>query len=436
MATMLMVGNSAACQEASPSGKNPKQSTKDQAQANEQQDLQKAIENAGNDRAALVKNLESFLKTYPESQQRPQIYRAIVESSLKVDDFGRATDYAERLVALRPDDASINILAIQLLEQHGDASGWKRAISYCTRVLDQVERTSVNDKSPRDSVESWEKEKKRDQASVLLVRGRLFQKLSSFAEAQKDYQASYTLQPTAMAGMKLAEIAELRNDPNEAIREYAKAFALAGDGSGATSRAELRKKIGNVWRLAHGSEDGLGDYLLHSFDDVTSSAAPAKTVRNAGVKNPYEFVLRRAPQGTPFPLSDTRGKVVVLNFWATWCGPCRELEPHFEKIAAHYASDKEIQFFALNCDDDETLVPPYLDEEKPKTTVLFADNLESYFSVSSFPTTIILSRDGKIAFRSDGFDPDTVDKTLTDAVESALHGGETHAATEASTKTP
>jgi thiol-disulfide isomerase/thioredoxin len=436
---ILLAGYSVRCQEAPPSEKNGKQSAKEQAQAreqNEQQDLQKAIENAGNDRAALVKNLEAFLKNYPESQQRPQIYRAIVESSLKVDDYARATEYAERLVALRPDDASINVLAIQLLEQHGDAAGWKRAISYCTRVLEQVQRTTVNDKSPRDSVESWEKEKKRDQASVMLVRGRLFQKLNAFAEAQKDYEASYALQPTAMAAMKLAEIAELRKDPNEAIREYARAFALAGDGSGATSRAELRKKIGNVWRLAHGSEDGLGDYLLHSFDEVTASAAAPKTVRNAGLKNPYEFVLRKAPQGTPFPLTEAKGKVLVLNFWATWCGPCHELEPHFEKIAARYASDKGIEFFALNCDDDETLVPPYLEEEKPKATVLFADNLESYFSVSSFPTTIILGRDGKIAFRSDGFDPDTVDKTLGDAIESALHGGDTPATTQTSAKTP
>jgi len=388
----------------------------------EQQELQKAIDDAGNDRAALVRNLETFLKNHPESQQRSQIYRAIVESSLKVDDYPRATDYAERMVALRPDDASINVLAIQLLERNGDAAGWRRAISYCARVLELVDRTSLTDKSPRESTESWENDKKHDKASVLLVRGRLYQRLNELPNAQKDYQLSYALQPSAMAAMKLGEIAEARKDPNTAIQEYARAFALAGDGSGVASRAELRKKIGNAWRLAHGSEDGLGDYLLHQFDDVSASLFPAKTVRNAGIKNPYEFVLRKAPGGEAFPLADTKGKVVVLNFWATWCGPCRILEPHFEKIAAHYAGSKDIQFFELNCDDDETLVGPYLAEVKPRTTVLFADNLESYFAVNSFPTTVIMGRDGKIAFRSDGFDPDTVDKSLTDAIERVLHG--------------
>ena len=400
-----------------PSSKTPPK----QEQLSEQQELQKAIDEAGNDRAALVRNLEAFLQKYPESAQRSQIYRAIVESSLKVDDYVRATDYAERMVALRPDDASINVLAVQLLERNGDAAGWRRAISYCTRVLELVDRTSVTDKSPRESTETWESDKRRDRASLLLARGRLYQKLADFPNAQKDYETSYALEPSAMAAMKLAEIAEVHKDPNKAIQEYARAFGLAGDSSGAANRAELRKKIGNAWRLAHGSEDGLGDYLLHAFDEVSSSLAPARTVRNAGIKNPYDFVLRKAPSGEVFPLSSTKGKVVVLNFWATWCGPCRALEPHFEKTAAHYAADKDVQFLELNCDDDESLVGPYLQGEKPKTTVLFADNLESYFAVNSFPTTLVLGRDGKIAFRADGFDPDTVDNILGDAIERALH---------------
>jgi thiol-disulfide isomerase/thioredoxin len=407
-----------------------------QKEQSEQQELQKAVDDAGTDRAALVRNLEAFLKTYPESQERAQIYRAIVEASLKIDDYPRATDYAERLVAIRPEDPSINILAIQLLDRYGDAAGWHRAISYCTRVLEQLEQASPTDKSPRVSTESWENDKKRDRSSVLLIRGRLYQKLNELANAQMDFQASYALLPTALAAIKLGELAELRKDPNSAIQEYARAFALASDSTGANGRAELRKKIGNAWRLAHGSEDGLGDYLLHSFDQVSASIAPPKTVRNAGVKNPYDFVLRKAPGGAPFPLSETRGKVVVLNFWATWCGPCREMEPHFEKIASQFASDKDVQFYSLNCDDDETLVPPFLQQEKPKTPVLFADNLDLLFAVSSFPTTVVLDRSGKIAFRSDGFDPDSVERDLTDAIQRTLHASDATPASESAASHP
>jgi thiol-disulfide isomerase/thioredoxin len=428
-AALLLVPQIAGAQEPGKplppaASKTEKQSAQKGQQAkppSEQQELQTAIDDAGNDRAALARNLEAFLKKYPESSQRAQIYRALVEATLQLRDYPRATEYAERLVALRPDDTSITVLAIQLLDKYGDSSGWRRAITYCSRVIEQVGGMSATEKSPRVSNEDWETEKKHDKAALLLVRGRLYQKLNDMPNAQKDLEASYALEPTAAAAEKLGELAELRKDPNTAIREYAIAFAWADGTKGTASRRDLRNKIGNAWRLAHGSEDGLGEYLLHAFDDTAAVAKAAKPARNAGLKNPYEFTLRKAPDGSPFPFADTKGKVVVLNFWATWCGPCREMEPHFEKVAAHFAGQKDIVFLGLNCDDDETLVGPYLEEEKPKTGVLFADGMEQLLAVHSFPTTLILDRTGTIAFRTDGFDPDTVDKVLVEAVERVAH---------------
>ncbi len=387
----------------------------------EQQELQKAIDTAGNDRAAMTHNLEEFLQKYPNSSQRPQIYRALVESNLKLDDLPKATDYAERLVALRPDDASISILAIQLLERSTDPAGWRRAVSYCTRVYEQVKSLSPNDKSPRQSQEEWEYDKKRDEASVLMARGMLYQKLNDLTAARKDYEDSYALVPGAAPATKLGDLAELRKDPNTAILEYARAFALADDSNKPSGRPELRKQLGNAWRLAHGgSEDGLGNYLLTVFDQVNAARSPAKTVRNAGLKHAYEFTLRKAPEGTAVPFSENKGKVTVLTFWATWCGPCHAMEPHFEKLAARYATDKTVVFYRLNCDDDESLVAPYLEEDKAKTPALYADGLEQLFRVGSFPTTIILDREGKVAYRTDGFDPETIDQTLNDALTRIL----------------
>jgi thiol-disulfide isomerase/thioredoxin len=387
----------------------------------ENQELQKAIAGAGNDRAAMVRNLDAFLRKYPESSQRPQIYRAIVESSIQLRDFPRATEYAERIVALNPEDSSMTILSIQLLDHYGDALGWRRAVSYCGRVLDLLRRSSPADKSPRLSAEEWQNDRKRDISSLLLVRGQLDRKLNELANAQSDFEASYATQPNGAAAENLGEIAELKNDLNEALRQYARAFSLDDRGNGVSSQKELRKKIGNVWRLAHRSEDGLGDYLLHAFDDTAAAAIPVKPAPNQDMKEPYEFTVRKAPDGAPFPLADTKGKVVVLNFWATWCKPCRELEPHFEKVAAHFSGDKDVLFFGLNCDEDESLVAPYLAEERPKTTVLFADGLDRLLSVNAFPTTVILDRAGKVAYRSDGFDPNDIEQVLTDAILRVAH---------------
>jgi thioredoxin-related protein len=66
------------------------------------------------------------------------------------------------------------------------------------------------------------------------------------------------------------------------------------------------------------------------------------------------------------------------------------------------------------------LVAPYLQQNKPHTQVVFADGLDRLFSVDSFPTVIVIDREGKIAFRSNGFDPETFERELSAAVHRTL----------------
>src|SRR5258708_11177682 len=166
-------------------------------QPSPEEQLQQAIKNSGNDRAALVRNLEAFLKEYPDSRQRPQICRALVEACLQLRDNARASGYAERLVALSPDDISMTILAIQLLERNGDEAALRKATNYATRVLEFVQRDSFREKSPKISQEDWAIEKKRDRMSVLTLRGRLELKLKDTGTAQKNIKAIYAQRQTS-----------------------------------------------------------------------------------------------------------------------------------------------------------------------------------------------------------------------------------------------
>ncbi len=380
------------------------------------EELQKAISEAGNDRAELVKNLKSYLAKYPDAQERPQIYRALVEACIQFKDDACATDYAERIVALTPEDTSMTLLAVQLLERNGDQAGLRRAVTYVSRVSDSVRSTPISEKSPRVSVEEWEGQKKRDQSALLALRGRLKGRLNDSGAARKDYEESYTLQPNASAALKLGELDELAKNYDGAATHYARAFALSDSAAKSGSRREIRDKLGNVWRLAHGSETGLGDFLLKTIDAVTVATAAPHPLRNEGVKDAFVFVLRRAPTGDAYPVAPLKGKVVVINFWATWCGPCHALEPIYEKLASRNAGNAELIFLSANCDEDESLVGPYLAERHTRTTEVFADRLDQLFNVDSFPTVLILDRSGKVAFRANGFDPETIESDLGTAI--------------------
>ena len=396
--------------------------TKDKSSAkplSPEEELQRALSDSGSDRASLVRNLEGFLKKYPDYPNRTSIYRALVEASLQLKDNVRAADYSERMVSLNPNDISILLLAIELLERQDDQAGYRRAVSYSARILDLVERVSPSERSSRVSLEQWEQQRKSDLANTHFLRGDLYFKLKDYDAARKDLETSYEIFPSAGAAQRLGETAELQKDLNTAIEEYARAFALAEGKSGSVSREEIRKKIGNVWRLAHGSEKGLGEYLLNTYDAVARTALK-KSRRNECVKEFRDFTLRKASSGAPYPLKDTKGRVVVLNFWATWCGPCHELEPLFAHVASDFHDLPDALFLSANCDEDETLVAPYLQKDKLATEVIFADGLDRLFSVNSFPTVIIIDRQGKIAFRSDGFQPETFERDLSAAVRGAL----------------
>jgi thiol-disulfide isomerase/thioredoxin len=383
------------------------------------EELQQAIDKAGNDRAALVRNLEAFLKKYPEAQQRVKIYRALVEASLQLRDTVRATNYAERIVALTPDDMSMTLLTVQLLEREGDEAGLRRAVNYSTRVLEFIDRGTL-EKSPKISNQEWETDKQRDRMTILLLRGRLYLKLRESRNAEKDFQSSYELLPSAGAAEKLGEIAELNKELARAIHEYARGFALADGTKGGPDRREIRQKLGNVWRLAHGSDDGLGDYILHTFDEATPARSNPQAKKNADAKDPYGFTLRKIPDGSPLPLAAQKGKILVVNFWATWCGPCRALEPLFDHVALEFQQSHDVLFLAADCDEDETLVPPYLQDTKPQTTVVFADGLDRLFAVNSFPTVLVVDRSGKIVYRAEGYGEDTFEQALASAIRQAL----------------
>jgi thiol-disulfide isomerase/thioredoxin len=391
--------------------------------AEAESELEKAISRAGNDRAALVRNLKDYLARYPDAPRKAGVYRALVESCQQLKDDACALDYAERLIAIEPDDSEMMLLAVGLLQQQGDDDGLRRATGYVTRVIDRVEKAPPEEKPARESLADWQARQTGLRAVLYYLRGQIEDTQRDYAGAIKDLETSYSVQASAPAAELLGEIDELKRQPTQAIEEYALAFVLPDDSAvGKVDRREVRQKLGNVWRQLHPTDQGLGEMILSTYDRLSAPArASDPAARNRNAKDAFDFVLRKL-DGTDDALAAFRGKTVVLSFWATWCGPCRVLEPMLIQVAQSYAGNAQVNFLAVDTDEDQSQVAAFVAQEKWKIPVAYADGLDDFLKVETLPTVIIFGRDGKIIYRANGLDEDTFQATLISAIQQALAG--------------
>jgi thiol-disulfide isomerase/thioredoxin len=383
-------------------------------------ELQKALNAAGNDRAALVRNLKDYLRRYPDAPRRAAVDRALVEACQQLRDDDCALDYSEQLIALRPDDSEMMLLAVTILQRRGDDASLIRASGYVSRVLDRVQKSTLAERPERASVQEWQEHRDTILSELYALRGQIEKSQHTYDPAIKDLETSYSLRPNAVAAEALGEIAEMQKDPSRAIQEYSLAFVLPESGpAGKVDRSEIRMKLGNVWKQNHGSEQGLGEQILTTYDYLRpASANDSPAARNKEAQDPFSFVLRHFDE-TPLFMAPLKGKTIVISFWATWCGPCRVLEPMFAQVAKNYTGDPNLLFLALNTDDDQSLVAPFVAREKWNVPMAFADGLDDFLKVETLPTVLIIDRKGKIVYRAGGFSPDTFPEELTTAIQNA-----------------
>jgi thiol-disulfide isomerase/thioredoxin len=138
-------------------------------------------------------------------------------------------------------------------------------------------------------------------------------------------------------------------------------------------------------------------------------------------KQAPDFILpyvSRAERGQTQRLSDLQGKVVVLDFWASWCGPCRAQTPVLERLAASFGAER-VRVLGVATSDDRGSVTRFLDR-KPATYASVYDDDQlaaSLYGVQSLPTLVILAKDGTVRSVATGL---VSERELTKLVDEAL----------------
>ena len=135
---------------------------------------------------------------------------------------------------------------------------------------------------------------------------------------------------------------------------------------------------------------------------VVNAAAVANT-------KPIDFDFPKGSQGLPQKLSDLRGKVVLIDFWATWCGPCRMSMPELQELYVKY-HDKGLEVIGVSDDDASTRgnIPQALADLKityPSILETDLPGIRDIFSFNGIPALFIVDKKGVLRVVQEGFDP-------------------------------
>lgn len=134
------------------------------------------------------------------------------------------------------------------------------------------------------------------------------------------------------------------------------------------------------------------------FDELPGVSLPESAA--VGAPAP-DFELNNLAN-EPIRLSDLRGKIVVINFWATWCEPCKVEMPFFEEL--YSSSQKKLEILAVNFDEPSQQVQQFAEEYQLSFPILLdpGGNVQNLYRVRGYPTTFMLDEEGIVRYHHIG----------------------------------
>ena len=146
--------------------------------------------------------------------------------------------------------------------------------------------------------------------------------------------------------------------------------------------------------------------MLRSVTVLLVSGIVASAALAANLSGPAPGFTLESRDGDVVSLEDLKGQVVMINFWATWCVPCRQEMPHLEALHQRYNS-LGFTLLGVNVEDNPEGAAKFLKDTPVSFPILYdpKNGVSKLYDVVAMPTTVLVGRDGTMRFIHHGYKP-------------------------------
>ena len=352
-----------------------------------------------------IKFYREFKNDFPESRSLNSMTLSILDDFAEAKRYDEAEEFLNKNVS-NPSSNLLNTVAWEMVEKEINL---KTAAELAKNGVELARKEIENPTSKKPSYiteKQWRKNLKMPLGNILDTYGFALYKLGQVEESLPHF----------------AEAVEIFNKGNKDVNErYAEALFETGKTEKAYAFAEECLKEGKKtpkieevfkksWLAVKGSDEGLEDFFtkLNAEGIQKLKDELAKKLLD---KPAPDFTLEDL-EGNTVSLSDLKGKTIILDFWATWCGPCIRSFPGMQKAVDKFKDDDSVKFLFINTwergEGVKEKVAKFIKEKEVTFQVLMdsENKVVEAYGVEGIPTKFVVDKEGKIRFKSVGFGGD------------------------------